>query len=74
MSEKPKTVGLPTVAYCAGELNLTPKYFGDLIKKETGAASLELTAQDVATIAEAANDLQVMGDRYIERMEKTTGL
>lgn len=40
-SDKPQTVGLPSVAYCANELNLSAKYFGDLIKKETGQ-----TAQD----------------------------
>ena len=40
-SEKPQTLGLPSVAYCAEELNLSANYFGDLIKKETGK-----TAQD----------------------------
>ena len=41
LSDKPQTVGLPSVAYCAGELNLSPNYFGDLIKKETGKSALE---------------------------------
>src|SRR4051794_26979724 len=40
-SEKPQTIGLPSVAYCAGELNLSPGYFGDLIKKETGKTAQE---------------------------------
>lgn len=40
-SDKPQTVGLPSVAYCAGELNLSPNYFGDLIKKETGKSAHE---------------------------------
>jgi AraC family transcriptional regulator, transcriptional activator of pobA len=41
LSDKPQTVGLPSVAWCAGELHLSASYFGDLVKKETGR-----TAQD----------------------------
>ena len=38
-----KTVeGIPSVAYFAGLVNLTPGYFGDVIKRETGT-----TAQDM---------------------------
>jgi AraC-like DNA-binding protein len=33
--------GLPTVAWCAMQFNLSPNYFGDLIKKE-----VHITAQD----------------------------
>lgn len=40
-SDKPKETGLPSVAYCAGELHLSPNYFGDLIKKETGVSAQE---------------------------------
>lgn len=40
-SNKPLTIGLPSVAYCASELNLSANYFGDLIKKETGKTSQE---------------------------------
>jgi AraC family transcriptional activator of pobA len=40
-SDKPQEVGLPSVAYCAGELNLSANYFGDLIKKETGKTANE---------------------------------
>jgi AraC-like DNA-binding protein len=34
-TDKPHTIGLPTVAWCAAELNLSANYFGDLVKKET---------------------------------------
>jgi AraC family transcriptional regulator, transcriptional activator of pobA len=40
-SDKPQEVGLPSVAYCANELNLSANYFGDLIKKETGKKANE---------------------------------
>jgi len=40
-SERPQTIGLPSVAYCASELNLSSNYFGDLVKKETGKTAQE---------------------------------
>jgi AraC family transcriptional activator of pobA len=40
-SDKPHTLGLPSVTYCAEQLNLSPKYFGDLIKKESGKTAQE---------------------------------
>lgn len=40
-SDKPETLGLPSVGYCAEQLHLSPKYFGDLIKKETGKSAQE---------------------------------
>ena len=52
-SEKPYSIGLPSVAYFAQELHFSANYFGDLIKKETGK-----TAQDFIQdkIIEAAKD------------------
>lgn len=40
-SDKPQQLGLPSVAWCSGELHLSPNYFGDLIKKETGKSAQE---------------------------------
>src|SRR3954454_5853602 len=50
-SDKPQTLGLPTVGYCAGELHLSPKYFGDLVKKEAGKSAQELIQDKVIQIA-----------------------
>ncbi|MDD6209941.1 MAG: helix-turn-helix transcriptional regulator [Bacteroidales bacterium] len=40
-TDKPQTIGLPSVKYCAEQLCLSPNYFGDLIKKETGKTAQE---------------------------------
>jgi AraC family transcriptional activator of pobA len=50
-SDKPQTIGLPSVAYCADELHLSPNYFGDLVKKETGKTALEYIQNKLINIA-----------------------
>mgnify|MGYP000879910446 CR=1 FL=1 len=50
-SDKPQSMGLPSVAYCAEQLNLSSNYFGDLIKKETGKSAheyIQLKLMDIA--------------------------
>ena len=50
-SDKPQAIGLPSVAYCAGELNISPNYFGDLVKKETGKTASEYIQAKLIDIA-----------------------
>jgi len=50
-TDKPQTIGLPSVAYCSSELNLSANYFGDLIKKETGKTAQEYIQSKVIHVA-----------------------
>ena len=50
-SERPQTIGLPSVAWCASELNLSANYFGDLIKKEIGKTAQEYIQSKVIDVA-----------------------
>jgi AraC-like DNA-binding protein len=50
-SERPQTIGLPSVAWCASELNLSANYFGDLVKKETGKTAQEYIQSKVIDVA-----------------------
>ncbi len=50
-TDKPQTIGLPSVANCAEELNLSAGYFGDLIKKETGKTAQEYIQAKVIDVA-----------------------
>ena len=48
---EPETYGVPSVAHCARELNLSPGYFGDLVKKETGKTAQEYIQSKVIDMA-----------------------
>jgi AraC family transcriptional regulator, transcriptional activator of pobA len=50
-SDKPTNIGLPSVAYCAEELNLSANYFGDLIKKDTGKSAQEYIQNKIIDVA-----------------------
>ena len=81
-SELSKTIGLPTVKYCADQLHLSPNYFGDLIKRETGKSAMEhiqLKLIDIAkerifdtskSISEIAYELGFKHPQHFSRMFK----
>lgn len=76
--------GTPTVAWCASQLCLSPNYFGDLIKKETGRTALDYlrqktmdTAKDLLihpemSISEIAYYLGYQYPQYFSRAFKKT--
>lgn len=64
-SEKPQTIGLPSVSYCAEELNLSAKYFGDLVKKETGQTAQEYIQMKVI---EAAKERIFSSDKTVNEI------
>jgi AraC-like DNA-binding protein len=85
-SEKPQNIGLPTVTYFAEQLHLSPNYFGDMVKKETGKTALEyiqLKIIDMAkerildtsrSISEIAYDLGFKYPQHFTRaFKKSTG-
>ena len=47
----PQTQGLPTVKFFADKICLSPNYFGDLIKKETGKSATEHIQSKLIDIA-----------------------
>ena len=50
-SDKPQTIGLPSVAYFAEKLHLSTNYFGDLVKKETGKTALDYVHTKLIDVA-----------------------
>ncbi|MGX7690480.1 helix-turn-helix domain-containing protein [Flectobacillus roseus] len=79
-------LGFPLVGYFANQLNLSPNYFGDLIKKETGKTAQEhihLKLIDIAkekifdkekSISQIAFDLGFKYPQHFNRMfKKSTG-
>jgi AraC-like DNA-binding protein len=86
-SGKAHALGLPSVAWCADQLHLSPNYFGDLIKKETGTTALDHIQSKLIdeaktrifdsekTINEVASDLGFKYQQHFTRLFKQkTGL
>lgn len=55
LSDATETIGLPSVAYFADKLCLSPNYFGDFTKNETGKSAQEYIQNKI--IDEAKNKL-----------------
>lgn len=62
--------GTPTVAWCASQLCLSPNYFGDLIKKETGRTPLDYIQQKTMDVAK---DLLLQPDKPIVEISDYLG-
>lgn len=86
-SDAPLREGFPTVAYFAGRVFLSPGYFGDLVKKETGRTAQEYIQDKVIalskqrllgsedSISEIAYDLGFQYPQHFTRLFKSkTGL
>lgn len=52
VNRQPLTDGLPTVKYFADRVFLSPNYFGDLIKRETGRTAQEYIKTKIIELAE----------------------
>ena len=69
-SDKPTIIGLPSVALCASELNLSANYFGDLIKKSTGKTAQEYIH---CKIVEVAKTKLVAADKNVNQIANELG-
>ncbi|MFH0757674.1 MAG: helix-turn-helix domain-containing protein [Bacteroidota bacterium] len=81
-SEKPHTIGLPSVSFFADEFHLSPNYFGDLIKKDTGKSAKEYIQCKIIdaaknkifntdkTLSEISGDLGFKYPQHFSRMFK----
>ena len=69
-SDKPQRFGLPSVAWCADRLHLSPNYFGDLIKKETGKSAQEYVQ---LTTIDRAKELLTEGSRSVSEIAYELG-
>lgn len=86
-SDRPQSEGLPSVKHFAEQLHLSPNYFGDLIKKETGRTAqehIQLKLIDVAkerifdvrkSVSEIAYELGFKYPQHFTRLfKKLTGV
>lgn len=85
-TDRAKMLGLPSVQLCAGEMCLSPNYFGDLVKKELGKTAQEyiqlfvidrvkeLLAENELNISEISYELGFKYPHHLTRLfKKVTG-
>lgn len=68
--DRARREGLPTVKYFAGELCLSPNYFGDLVKREAGKTAQEYIQ---LKLVEAAKELMLAPGRSIGEVAYALG-
>lgn len=86
-TDRMRREGLPTVRQCAAELCLSPNYFGDLVKRETGKtaqeyirlrlidAAKEHLADPQRSVSQVAYDLGFQYPQHFTRLfKRVTGL
>lgn len=69
-SDRPMTIGLPNVQYCAEKLHLSPNYLSDLLRKEAGNTALGYIHNKLLDIAKAEI---VATDKTISEIAYTLG-
>lgn len=69
-SDLPMQDGLPSVKYFADKICLSPNYFGDMLKKETGKAPQERIQEKVI---ELAKEHIVNTDKTVSEIAYTLG-
>jgi AraC-like DNA-binding protein len=69
-SHKLKNSGIPTVKYCAEAMNLSPNYFSDLLKSETGKNTQEHIHYH---LLEKAKNILVSSDKNINEIANELG-
>lgn len=69
-SGKAQDSGLPSVQICAGELCLSPNYFGDLVKKELGKSAKEYI---LLFVIDKAKELLAEGEMNVSEISYELG-
>ncbi|MCG8608417.1 helix-turn-helix domain-containing protein [bacterium] len=81
--EKPIELGVPSVSYCGKELNMSPNYLSDLLKKETGRNAMDhihtfiiekaktILLNSENTVSEIAYDLGFEYPQYFSKLFKS---